>query len=578
MRKQYIALAGAFLLSASLFSLPSYGSHDSDPRQQDVPEDCPLLRSLRTEIDRNMQGLHIDKMAAPCYIDFRLTDLYEINIKAVRGALVYSNEGHYRQGMPTVLAGTYENNNLNLVTSYRDIYNYDNYSTGVAWGTNDAVVRTAIWKVLDEKYKIAAERFSNKQGLINQMEIPEEEKNIPDFQQLPASRHILPPEPFEYDLRALEEYIKEASKVFADYKELNESGVRLYAGNSEVNYCNSEGTLCRYPNGFALIVINLRSQSADGQELNQGKGLPYRSLKELPSLEELKTICRQQAELLQRKLASPRIKEPYVGPVLFEGEAVADLVERYMADASKGILSGRKSVATNEMRQYYSNHPAVAGNELESMKNKKVISRDLTLTSLTGTAEYKGQPLLGHYEVDVQGVKPAKELVLIEDGVLRNMLTTREPTRFFRESNGHARAPINGGATLLRPGVLRLSSKKPISSEEMKKKLIAAAREEDYDYAYIVRKIDGDTPSELIRIHVSDGSEELVRGAIIKDMTLRSFKRISAVSGQENLYDRIPNDVKSTYIVPTALLFDEIEIAKDNKLVLKKNYIVEKPL
>lgn len=578
MKKQYTALAGALLLSASLFSLPSYGSHDSDPQSQGaIPEDCPLLRSLRTEIDRNMKGLHIDKMAPPCYIDFRLTDLYQINIKAMRGVLVYSDEGHYRQGMPTVLAGTYDSNNLNLVTSYRDIYNYDNYPTGVAWGTNDAVVRTAIWKVLDEKYKNAAERFSNKQGLINQMEIPEEEKNIPDFQQLPASRHILSPEPFEYDREALEKYVTEASKVFEEYKELNESGVRLYAGNSEVNYCNSEGTLCRYPNGFAILIINLRSQSADGQELNQNKGIPYRSLKELPSLEELKSICRAQAELLQRKLASSRITEPYVGPVLFEGEAVADLIERYMADNYKGILSSRKSIATNEMRQYYSNHSALTGNELESMRNKKVISRDLTLASLTGTPEYKGQPLFGHYEVDVQGVKPSKELVLIEDGVLRNMLTTRTPTRFFRESNGHARAPINGGATLLLPGVLRLSSKSPVSSEEMKKKLIAAAREEDYDYAYIVRKMDGDSPSELIRIHVSDGSEELVRGAIIKDMTLRSFKRISAVSGEENIYNRLPNDVKCTYIVPSAMLFDEIEIAKDNKLVLKKNYIVEKP-
>lgn len=547
------------------------------PLQASTPDNDPELNSLRTEIDRNMKGLHIDKMASPCYIDFRLTDLSELNIKATRGALIFSQENKYRNGMPTVLTGSYDLTNLNLIANYRDVYNYDAYPISVAFGANDPVVRTAIWRVLDEKYKSAAERHSNKMGLMAQMEIPEEERNIPDFQKLPASQHILEAKPFTYDRKAMEEYITAASKVFEEYKELNESNVHLYAGSADVRYCNSEGTLCRYPNNLIAIFIYTRSQSADGQELSQTKCLTYDSFEALPSAEGLQELCRQQARLMQQQLAASLIKEPYVGPVLFEGEAVADLVEKYMADATKGILAKRKPIATNEMRQYYSEHPALNGNNLEPMLNKKVISRDLTLTSLTGTPVYKGIPLFGHYEVDAQGVKPDPELVLIQEGVLRNMLTDRTPTRMFRNSNGHARATINGAGGGVRPGVLRLSSKKVDSAAGMKKKLIAAAREEDYDYAYIVRKIDGDAPSELIRVNVNDGTEEAVRGSIIKDLTLRAFKRISGVSGEENIYNRIPNDVKSTYIVPSALLFDEVEIAKDNKLVLKKNYIVEKP-
>ena len=567
MKKQYIFLAGTVLLTNLALS----------PLRAAAPDNDPELTSIKTEIDRNMKGLHIEKMASPCFIDFRLTDVSELNIKATRGTLLFSNENNYRNGMPTVLTGDYNTTNLHLISNYRDVYNYGNYPVGVALGTNDAVVRTAIWKVLDEKYKEAAERYSNKVGLISQMELPEEERNIPDFQRMEASEHILPVQSLTYDRKAMEEYIMKASEIFSEYKELNESNVQMYAGSADVRYCNSEGTQCRYPNNVICIFIYTRSQSKDGQELTQSKNLFFNSFDELPPLATLQSICREQAELLKKKLNAGMIKESYVGPVLFEGEAIADLIENQMIDESKGILAKRKPISTTEMRRYYGNNPSINGNELESMINKKVTSRDLTLTSLSGTPEYKGEKLFGHYESDAQGVKPAKELTLIEEGVLRNMLTTRTPTRIFRESNGHARSSISGGSVILRPGVLHLSSKTSTSADEMRKKLIAAAKEEDYEYAYIVRKVDGNSPSELIRLNIKDGSEELIRGAIIKDMSLRAFKRISAVSGQENIYNRFQNDVKSTYIVPSAMLFDEVDIVKDDKLVLKKNYIVEKP-
>lgn len=568
MKRQYTILAGTLLLS----TIGLCALHGATPDNDD-----PALISIRTEIDRNMKGLKSGNMAAPCFIDFRLNDLNTLNIKAVRGELVNSNVSAYRNGIPTVLVGDYKNTNQNFISGYGQLYSYNNYPTGVVFGTDDAVIRTCIWKVLDEKYKTAAEQYGNKQGIINQTEIPEEERNIPDFQQMQKSEYILPVEALKTNAKELEEYVCQASAVFKDYKELNDSHVRIYAGSADIRYCNSEGTTCRYPNNMIALFIFTKAQSADGQEITQVKCLPYAALEDMPDLAALQALCKQEAVLMQQKLGAPMIKESYVGPVLFEGEAVADLIDKYMIDASKGILTKRKPFASAEMSRYYSSHPALSGNELESMLNKKVMSRDLTLASLTGTPEYKDQKLFGHYQVDAQGVAPDKELVLIEDGVLKNMLSTRSSTRFFQKSNGHARASISGSDIILLPGVLRLSSKKVESSAKMKKKLIEAAKEEDYDYAYIVRKIDGDTPAELYRINVKDGSEELVRGAIIKDMALRAFKRVSGVSNQEVLYNRIRNDVKSTYIVPSAILFDEVDIVKDTKLVLKKNYVVEKP-
>lgn len=540
-------------------------SLNTSPVVGNNPDNDPVIAAMQTEINRNMKGLHIPNMAAPCYIDFQVSDVDVLSVQATRGSLILSNKSQYRAGIPTVLVGDYTINNENIAAGY-----YNQRATNIPFGANDEVIRTAIWRVLDGKYKTAAEQYSNKLSAISQMELPEEERNIPDFQPMKVSEQIFPLAPLKYDRKEIEQYVTAASKVLKEYPELNASQVNLNAISTDVRYCNSEGTVCRYPNNIIVIMVNTRSQTKDGQELIQNKYLTYNSFDEMPSLKALEAICREEAELMRQKLNSKMIHESYVGPVLFEGEAVADILLRNLI-STNGILAQRRAISTSALR-------LTDGNELENMINKKVISRNLTLTSLSGTPEYKGQKLFGYYGTDAQGVKPDKELVLIENGVLRNMLTTRTPSRLFRESNGHARASIDGTNVTLAPGVLRLSGKVQESEKEMRNKLIAAAKEEDYEYAYIVRKLQGNAPSELIRIHVKDGKEELIRGAAVKDMCLRSFKRISGVSDQEEVFNRIINDAKSTIIVPSALLFDEVEIMKDTNLPLKKNYVLEKPL
>lgn len=538
----------------------------------------PVMNSIKTEVNRNKEELHIGQMAPPYFIDYRMNQLNTLNIKATLGSLIFSRETPYCSGMATVQTGDYQQNNQNVIMSFDQLYGFNDGPTSTVFGTDDQAIRTHIWRTLDEKYKKATEQLGNKQSALAQMEIPEDEKNIPDFEQCPASEHIYPITPLKFDRKKMEAYITEASEVFKDYKELVESNVRLYAGTADVRYYNTEGTVCHYPNNLIALFIYTKAQSADGQEIGRTRCLPYDSFDDLPKLEELQSMCRQEGELMRKKLTASMIKETYVGPVLFEGEAIADIIDKLMIDPNTGVLAKRKPVALPDIKRYYSNHPSLNGNELEALQNKKVISRDLTLTSLSGTPEYNGRRLFGYYPVDAQGVAPDKELVLIQEGVLKNILTTRTPTKVFRKSNGHARVSIDGQGVFTLPGVLRLSSKETISSQELKRKLIDAAKEEDYDYAYIVRKVDGDSPTELYRINVKDGSEEMIRGAIIKDMLLRAFKRVSGVSAEENIYNRLRQDVKSTYIVPAAILFDEVDIVKDNKLTLKKNYIVDRPV
>lgn len=534
----------------------------------------PVLNSIQKEIQRNMEGLKLAHVVSPCFIDYRMNTLSLLVVKAVLGSLVYDNIGEANNGTANVVVGDYQNTNQNVLLSYEQIYQHEQPSRMVN-GINDEAIRTEIWRVLDKKYKQAAEQYNNKQSLINQIEIPEEEKNIPDFQKMTASTHIYPVHQQQPDRKKISEYIKEASKVFADYKNIDNSYIRIYIGNADVRYCNSEGTICRYSNKLVLMFIYTQAQTKDGETINYEASMPYSSFEDLPSLESLKAICKKQAEFIQEIQNAPMIDEPYVGPVLFEGEAVADLICNLFVNNNNGIIAKRKPILSERFKGYDSER--TRGNALDAFINKKVISRDLSLIAMSGTPEYKDKKLFGYYPVDAQGVAPDKACTLIKDGVLIDMLTSRTPTKSFSQSNGHARSSIGGNDAGIYPGVLRLCSKQTEPVSQLKQKLINAAKEEDYAYAYIIRKLNANTPIQIRRVDVTTGTETPIRGAVIQDLLLRSMKRISGVSSEENIYNRVVNDVKTSYVVPSAILLDEVDILKNTRIDFKKPYIVSRP-
>src|SRR5439155_20611235 len=85
--------------------------------------------------------------------------------------------------------------------------------------------------------------------------------------------------------------------------------------------------------------------------------------------------------------------------------------------------------------------------------------------------EWRGQPLFGHYLVDVDGVAPTP-LSLVEKGVLKNFLLTRQPMRGFPSSNGHARLPGGFGANTAGIGNLFVKASETVAPAELKLKMM----------------------------------------------------------------------------------------------------------
>jgi hypothetical protein len=370
---------------------------------------------------------------------------------------------------------------------------------------------------------------------------------------------------------------------------------------------------------FSLVCLRVYAEAvaADGEPLMDYINLLVAVPEQLPKADVLKKQVQTMASNLELLRTAPVIGESFSGPVMFEGEAVGEIIAQCFIDNPNGLLAARKSIVSNPALSRNYGRYLPKENNLEQLTGKKVISRDLSVVAVDNQKEYNGIPLIGSYTIDAEGVNVPSKTTLIEDGVLKTLLTDRIPTLQNAQSNGHKRLALQDGSltAVLGSGVIEMNSSAVQSYEQLKAALIAAAKEEDYEYAYIVRKManpmanvpglsaytqTGDAafaisrPVYIYRISVKDGKEELVRSAKISDLSLKSFKRIVGVSTEKQVYNTLLKGkqrgyyswrsefdlfgIPASFIVPQAIVFQELEVEKDKTIVLKKETMAPNPL
>jgi TldD protein len=160
--------------------------------------------------------------------------------------------------------------------------------------------------------------------------------------------------------------------------------------------------------------------------------------------------------------------------------------------------------------------------------------------------------------MDEEGVA-CRDVSLIENGILKGLLSSRTPAKSGEQSNGHARA---GGVV---PSVIQVASSNKKSFQQLKEELINAAKEEGLAFAYMVRGVtpvsealsgDADTvgsilqmqqgppeptqfrltkPYSVVRVY-PDGREEPVRGVEFGIMSINVLRNVLATSDDETVY------------------------------------------
>jgi hypothetical protein len=551
------------------------------------------------EMRRTMEQLALGELKKPCFAGFTVSDAKTLQVTASLGAVVRSDLEPQRRARVRLMVGDKKLSNENYMYS-------GSWTMGEEIPLDDSRrgIRQALWRVVDNRYKEHAEELENKLSAISQQNLAPEDTALPDLAPSPVTEYeqIMPLA--DWEAVRWEDLARRLSSQFLKFPALQASQVTIYLYQADVRYLNSEGTWARHPVRLCAVVAEAAAQAEDGRDLEDRLEFFAREPGQLPDERAMAQGIEDMASTLAALRTAPLFEESYSGPVLFEGQALAELLAVKFFGGQAGLRAKRKNIMDPSYARSKSSR--ALENPLESRMDKKVVSRDLSVKDVAGMESLDGQSLIGAYSIDAEGVRPSQELVLVEKGVLRNLLNGRTPTQKVRQSNGHKRLELtaNGLAEEIGPGVAVVTSEKTEAYDKLVKTLIKAAKAEDLDYAYIVRRLgiqsegsgrDQDEavpdPIVVIRVSVKDGSQTLVRGAEISSLPLGSLKRVLGAAKGRYIHNAMLGDegtgrgwgwglrgVPATLVVPQALLLEEVDMQRERRAATAKLPAVPNPL
>ncbi len=488
-------------------------------------------------MDRSKTQLKLENVPAPYYIEYRVTEIDQLEASAVFGALRNQQHNHGRLLRVVVRVGDYKQDSffgagegtIDLVPSDDDVF----------------AIRHRIWLATDRAYKAASEALSAKQAALKQLKVDEP---VDDFAKASPLEAVEPLAHFSStDFTSWLHLLEEASAKYRTDKDLEtfESSLRFTVENRY--FLNSEGTIARSGHTHYVISIAGSTQAADGMLLQRSHADQGNDLKDLPSREEfLKTTARL-LETLKLLREAPVADEEYRGPVLFSNDAAATVVSELV---EPNVLGRKPQLGEN----------ARTTGKWSSSYKARVLPDFINVFDDPTISTISGQPLFGDYTLDDEGVK-GQRVSLVEKGQLVSYLIGRQPIRDFPVSNGHGRA-APAAAPAPHPGNLVLQSTDPQPDAGLKKKLIELCRQRDLPYGLYVETMGPRLePRLLYRIWTKDAHEELVRGGVFGDLDIRSLRSDLIATGTAPAVEDRSEPVWYSVASP-ALLFDELQVKR----------------
>lgn len=549
-----------------------------------------IINAMKDEMARSMKSLKIENMEKPYYMEYSLLDHWQLEIKGSFGSLTASDESRRRMLKVGIRVGSHQLDNTGFVDRSSIFRSIMGGSGSTVIDDDYNAIRHDLWLTTDKTYKEALEQLAGKNAYLKNQAQTEE---IPDFSKEESVRKILPRKTLKIDREKWEKTIKKLSTIFRQFPALHESHVEMRIILNHRYFVNSEGTVVRQPETLVSLAAHAATQASDGMKLKHYIPFYAPGIDGLPGEEQLTAGIKNMAEELTA-LASAPVLEDYIGPVLFTGQASAELFTQALVPH----LSGQ--------RPPLSDMPGQTGNsgKLANRLNRKVLPREISIIDDPTRTTFEKQTLIGSYVVDDEGVV-SRPVTLVEKGVLKTLLMSRRPGKEISNSNGHARAGLRG-KTGVQIGNLMITADQGKTYRELKKELLQLCQDQQMPSGLIIKTFDNPgitgmerdafsifmrgsrsgtpitSPVVIVRVYVKDGREELVRGISISDFKVGDLKDIAAVGNDSYVLHRLlsPNSgmagtafmflasrggssmgVPASIVAPS-VLFEELEFKK----------------
>ncbi len=570
-------------LIIAFFSLsPAFAQSPPPPAP---PTEDVIIRAMRDELERSRSLRIHGAEDPPYYIEYTLEDIDSFTVSASLGGLLGISSARSRVPDVQVRVGAYEFDNTNDVASGH--YSGERFDPD-RWPIDNSyeILRQDFWLATDRAYKTAVESLSRKRAALRDAAVNAKREPEADFLKASPSNSIQAIEKTRPDQAQWSNRVVKLSGVFAAYPEVLTSATDLESIQATAYYANSEGTLLRTPDNFSYFRIRASGIAPDGMVVRDAAVIHAFELSDLGSEGDLSRSVAAVADNVKALAAAP-VGESYIGPMLFEPRAAAQLLAQVLGD---NLRVGRRPVVEPGRTAPY------IPSEFESRMGSRVIPEWIDVIDDATRKEWKGKALIGYTQFDMEGVKP-RPVTLIEKGVLKSFLLSRQPVKGYSESNGHARLPGSFGYRAAAISNLFIKTSQSVPLTDLKKQLIDLCKQRNKTYGILVRKLDFPSsasvaefrsiatgmmqsgggaarpvsiPLLVYRVYL-DGREELIRSVRFRGVNVKTLKDILAASTETALFEYVNNGAPFAimggggYIAPTSvvapgLLFDEVEL------------------
>jgi TldD protein len=539
------------------------------------PSEDAELRAMRDEVARS-KAMSLPNLDPPYFVQYLLDESSNFNVSASLGGILSRRTETVRSPETRVRVGDYKFDNSNYTGSG---FNFGaRYDLGgfPLEGRYD-IMRRHLWLQTDSAYKSAVEALSRKRAAVRNLNQTEQ---LADFAKAPPLKQIRPLSKLTIDENLWTGRVREISSFFARYPEVKNSTVELESSAGGFTLVNSEGTEVREPESVSVLRLRATTQAEDGMTLRDWATFHALDPAGLPDLKTAEAAVKALAENVTALAKAPK-GEDYSGPVLFEGAAGAQIL---------GEVLGKNLSLTRRPVSEGGRGGGFQPGELEGRIGARVLPDSFDVVDDPSRAEWRGRKLFGHYEADREGVAP-KPLKLVEKGVLKGYLLTRQPVRGFEGSNGRARMPGSYGASTAGFSNLFVESSQTVPVAELKKKLIELCQARSKPYGIIIRKMDFPSAASLDEARrllqggqgrpismpllvykvFPDGREELVRALRFRGLNAKSLRDILAAGDDPTVFELMDNaapfalvgasgfSTEAAVIAPS-ILIDDLEL------------------
>jgi hypothetical protein len=539
----------------------------------------PVLQAMRDEIQR-ARTLSIPGLEEPPYfIQYVLDQEESFDVSASLGGLVTRRHDHFRSPDVRVRVGSYKFDNTNFAGGGRGSggsrYDIERFPTEDVY----PILRRYFWLETDSAYKSAVEAISRKRAALRNITQTEQ---LDDLAAAPPVHHLTEIPKLTIDEDAWANRVRALSAIFQNYPDLKTSGVDVQSSAGGAYIANSEGAEVRTAETVTILRAAASAQAPDGMTVRDSVAFLALDPSHMPSDAEMARGVNTLAEHVLALAKAPK-GEDYSGPILFEGEAgpqvFAEVLGRNLTLTRRPVSEGGRG-------------GAIPPGEFDGRIGSRILPDSITVVDDPTQKEWRGRPLFGTYEVDREGVA-AQPLTLIEKGVLKNYLLTRQPVKGYSASNGRARLPGSFGAASPSLSNLFVSSSETTPVADLKKKLIELCQARNKPYGIVVRKMDfpsSATLDEARRIIAAsqgsthpvsppllaykvfpDGREELARGLRFRGFAGKSLKDIVAVGDDKVMLEYMENGAPfallggggftaEVSVIAPSLIVDDLEL------------------